>query len=161
MLTRCTGGRSCPIKDCGLHGIELIVSDAHEGLQAARKAVEAERLLGKFIDHYEKTAPQLTEWAGYQGLESLASARSHHSHVSRSAPADLPRASSPIDSLESDSVIHMFLAISEYPSFGYRFDQKTPTVAAPKYGMRQNLTLSHKRDRIAICFISPGPLDND
>lgn len=27
------------LKDRGLHGIELIVSDAHEGLQAARKAV--------------------------------------------------------------------------------------------------------------------------
>ena len=27
------------LKDRGLHGIELVVSDAHEGLQAARKAV--------------------------------------------------------------------------------------------------------------------------
>jgi transposase-like protein len=27
------------LKAGGLHGIELIVSDAHEGLQAARKAV--------------------------------------------------------------------------------------------------------------------------
>jgi len=29
----------CELKDRGLHGIELIVSDAHEGLQAARKAI--------------------------------------------------------------------------------------------------------------------------
>ena len=95
------------LKDRGLYGTELIVSDAHEGLQAARKAVfpsvpwqrcqfhlqqnaghyvptlgmrspvagdiraifnapdreEAEHLLGKFLDRYQKTAPKLAEWA--------------------------------------------------------------------------------------------------
>ena len=95
------------LKDRGLHGIELIVSDAHEGLQAARKAVfgsvpwqrchfhlqqnagqyvpsmamrsavaadirsifnapdleEAEHLLTKFLDRYQKTAPKLVKWA--------------------------------------------------------------------------------------------------
>lgn len=95
------------LKDRGLYGIELVVSDAHEGLKAARKAVfpsvpwqrcqfhlqqnaghyvpnrsmrgpvaadlrdifrapnrsEAERLLSKFIDRYEETAPRLTGWA--------------------------------------------------------------------------------------------------
>ena len=95
------------LKDRGLYGIELIVSDAHEGLQAARKAVfpsvpwqrcqfhlqqnaghyvptmgmrgpvaadiraifnapdreEADHLLAKFMDRYQKTAPKLAEWA--------------------------------------------------------------------------------------------------
>lgn len=95
------------LKDRGLHGLELIVSDAHEGLKAARKAVfpsvpwqrcqfhlqhnagqyvpkmalratvaadiraifhapdqdEAEHLLKKFLDRYQKTAPKLVEWA--------------------------------------------------------------------------------------------------
>lgn len=95
------------LKDRGLHGIELIVSDAHEGLRAARKAVfpsvpwqrchfhlqqnaghyvpsiamrapvaadiraiftapdqdQANHLLGKFLDRYEKTAPKLAQWA--------------------------------------------------------------------------------------------------
>lgn len=95
------------LKDRGLHGIELIVSDAHEGLQAARKAVfgsipwqrchfhlqqnagqyvpsmamrasvaadirsifnapdleEAEHLLTKFLERYQKTAPKLVKWA--------------------------------------------------------------------------------------------------
>ncbi len=95
------------LKDRGLHGIELIVSDAHEGLQAARKAVfgsvpwqrchfhlqqnagqyvpsvamrssvaadirsifnapdleEAEHLLSKFLDRYQKNAPKLVKWA--------------------------------------------------------------------------------------------------
>jgi len=95
------------LKDRGLHGVELIVSDAHEGLAAARKAVfgsvpwqrcqfhlqqnagqyvpsvalrgpvaadiraifnapdleEAEHLMTKFLDRYQKTAPKLTEWA--------------------------------------------------------------------------------------------------
>jgi len=95
------------LKDRGLHGLELIVSDAHEGLKAARKAVfpsvpwqrcqfhlqqnagqyvpkmamrapvaadiraifnapdqdEAEHLLQKFLDRYQKTAPKLVEWA--------------------------------------------------------------------------------------------------
>ena len=95
------------LKDRGLHGLELIVSDAHEGLKAARKAVfpsvpwqrcqfhlqqnagqyvpkmamrapvaadiraifnapdqdEAEHLLRKFLDRYQKSAPKLVEWA--------------------------------------------------------------------------------------------------
>jgi len=95
------------LKDRGLHGLELIVSDAHEGLKAARKAVfpsvpwqrcqfhlqqnagqyvpkiamrstvaadiraifnapdqeEADHLLQKFLSRYEKTAPQLANWA--------------------------------------------------------------------------------------------------
>ena len=95
------------LKDRGLQGIDLIVSDAHEGLKAARKAVfggvpwqrcqfhlqqnagayvpsvamrapvaadiraiftapdleEAEHLLGKFLERYAKTAPQLVAWA--------------------------------------------------------------------------------------------------
>lgn len=95
------------LKDRGLHGIELVVSDAHEGLAAARKAVfpgvlwqrcqfhlqqnaaqyvpavamrsevaadiraifnapdraEADHLLTKFLDRYEKTAPKLVLWA--------------------------------------------------------------------------------------------------
>lgn len=95
------------LKDRGLHGLELIVSDAHEGLKAARKAVfpsvpwqrcqfhlqqnagqyvpkmamrmsvaadirgifnapdqvEAERLLQKFLDRYQTSAPNLAEWA--------------------------------------------------------------------------------------------------
>jgi transposase-like protein len=95
------------LKDRGLHGLELIVSDAHEGLKAARKAVfpsvpwqrcqfhlqqnagqyvpkmamrapvatdiraifnapdqdEAEHLLEKFLDRYQKCAPKLVEWA--------------------------------------------------------------------------------------------------
>ena len=95
------------LKDRGLHGVELIVSDAHEGLAAARKAVfgsipwqrcqfhlqqnagqyvpnaalrlpvaadirsifnapdldEAEHLLTKFMDRYQKTAPKLVAWA--------------------------------------------------------------------------------------------------
>jgi len=95
------------LKDRGMYGVELIVSDAHEGLKAARKAVfpsvpwqrcqfhlqqnaghyvpkislrvpvaadirsifnapdrdEANHLLGKFLDRYEKTAPKLVEWA--------------------------------------------------------------------------------------------------
>lgn len=95
------------LKDRGLHGLELITSDAHEGLAAARKAVlgsvpwqrcqfhlqqnagqyvpsvalrgpvaadiraifnapdreEAEHLLTKFLDRYQKTAPKLVEWA--------------------------------------------------------------------------------------------------
>lgn len=95
------------LKDRGLYGIELIASDAHVGLQAARKAVfpsvpwqrcqfhlqqnagqyvpsismripvaadiraifnapdrhEAERLLEKFIDRYQETAPKLATWA--------------------------------------------------------------------------------------------------
>jgi len=95
------------LKDRGLYGIELIVSDAHEGLQAARRAVfpsvpwqrcqfhlqqnaghyvptmgmrspvaadiraifnapdrdEANHLLAKFMDRYQKTAPKLVEWA--------------------------------------------------------------------------------------------------
>jgi transposase-like protein len=95
------------LKDRGLYGIELVVSDAHEGLQAARKAVfpsvpwqrcqfhlqqnaghyvptmgmrapvaadirsifnapdreEADHLLAKFMDRYQKTAPKLVEWA--------------------------------------------------------------------------------------------------
>ena len=95
------------LKDRGLYGLELIVSDAHEGLKAARKAVfpgvawqrcqfhlqqnagqyvpkmalripvaadiraifnapdqeEAEHLLEKFLDRYEKIAPRLTQWA--------------------------------------------------------------------------------------------------
>ena len=95
------------LKDRGLYGIEFIVSDAHEGLKAARKAVfpsvpwqrcqfhlqqnagqyvpsvsmraavaadiraifnapdqhEAQRLLEKFIERYQKTAPKLATWA--------------------------------------------------------------------------------------------------
>lgn len=95
------------LKDRGLYGIELIASDAHVGLQAARKAVfpsvpwqrcqfhlqqnagqyvpsismrmpvaadiraifnapdrhEAERLLEKFVDRYQETAPKLATWA--------------------------------------------------------------------------------------------------
>ena len=95
------------LKDRGLYGIELIASDAHQGLQAARRAVfpsvpwqrcqfhlqqnagqyvpsiamrmpvaadiraifnapdrhEAERLLEKFIDRYQETAPKLATWA--------------------------------------------------------------------------------------------------
>ena len=95
------------LKDRGLHGVELIVSDAHEGLQAARKAVfgsipwqrchfhlqqnagqyvpsmvmrasvaadirsifnapdleEAQHLLTKFLERYQKTAPKLVKWA--------------------------------------------------------------------------------------------------
>lgn len=95
------------LKDRGLYGIELIVSDAHEGLQAARRAVfpsvpwqrcqfhlqqnaghyvptmgmrspvasdiraifnapdreEAEHLLAKFLERYNKTAPKLAQWA--------------------------------------------------------------------------------------------------
>jgi len=95
------------LKDRGLHGIEFIVSDAHEGLCAARKAVfgsvpwqrcqfhlqqnagqyvpriamrapvaadiraiftapdqdQANYLLSKFLDRYEKTAPKLAQWA--------------------------------------------------------------------------------------------------
>ncbi len=95
------------LKDRGLHGVQLIVSDAHEGLKAARKAVfpsvpwqrcqfhlqqnagqyvptqamrslvaadiraifnapdldEANRLLAKLIEKYEKKAPQLAAWA--------------------------------------------------------------------------------------------------
>jgi transposase-like protein len=95
------------LKDRGLYGLQLIVSDAHEGLQAARKAVfpsvpwqrcqfhlqqnaghyvpqvalrtpvaadiraifnapdreEAEHLLAKFLNRYEKTAPSLVKWA--------------------------------------------------------------------------------------------------
>lgn len=95
------------LKDRGLHGIELVTSDAHEGLAAARKAVfgsvpwqrcqfhlqqnagqyvpslalrgpvaadiraifnapdqeEAEHLLAKFLDRYQKTAPKLVAWA--------------------------------------------------------------------------------------------------
>jgi transposase-like protein len=95
------------LKDRGLCGIELIASDAHEGLQAARRAVfpsvpwqrcqfhlqqnagqyvpsvslrapvaagiraifnapdraEAERLLDKFVDRYQSTAPKLADWA--------------------------------------------------------------------------------------------------
>ena len=95
------------LKDRGLYGIELIVSDAHEGLQAARRAVfpsvpwqrcqfhlqqnaghyvptmgmrspvasdiraifnapdreEAEHLLAKFLERYNKSAPKLAQWA--------------------------------------------------------------------------------------------------
>ena len=95
------------LKDRGLYGIELIASDAHAGLQAARRAVfpsvpwqrcqfhlqqnagqyvpaismrvpvaadiraifnapdryEAERLLEKFVDRYQETAPKLATWA--------------------------------------------------------------------------------------------------
>jgi transposase-like protein len=95
------------LKDRGLHGLEVVVSDAHEGLAAARKAVfpgvpwqrcqfhlqqnaaqyvpavalrtgvaadiraifnapdrtEADHLLTKFLDRYEKTAPKLVLWA--------------------------------------------------------------------------------------------------
>ena len=95
------------LKDRGLYGIEFIVSDAHEGLKAARKAVfpsvpwqrcqfhlqknagqyvpsvsmrapvaadiraifnapdqhEAQRLLEKLIERYQKTAPKLATWA--------------------------------------------------------------------------------------------------
>ena len=95
------------LKDRGLHGIELVTSDAHEGLAAARKAVfgsvpwqrcqfhlqqnagqyvpslalrgpvaadlraifnapdqdEAEHLLVKFLDRYQKSAPKLVAWA--------------------------------------------------------------------------------------------------
>ncbi len=95
------------LKDRGLYGIELIASDAHQGLQAARRAVfpsvpwqrcqfhlqqnagqyvpsiamrmpvaadiraifnapdrhEAERLLEKFVDRYQETAPKLATWA--------------------------------------------------------------------------------------------------
>ena len=97
----------CGLKNRGLCGVELIVSDAHEGLKAARKAVfpsvpwqrcqfhlqqnagqyvqkmalrapvaadiravfnapdqgEAEHLLEKFLDRYQKTAPKLAAWA--------------------------------------------------------------------------------------------------
>ena len=96
------------LKDRGLYGIEFIISDAHEGLKAARKAVfpsvpwqrcqfhlqqnagqyvpsvsmrlpvaadiraifnapdqhEAQRLLEKFIERYQETAPKLATWAG-------------------------------------------------------------------------------------------------
>ena len=95
------------LKDRGLYGIELIASDAHAGLQAARRAVfpsvpwqrcqfhlqqnagqyvpsvsmripvagdiraifnapdrhEAERLLEKFVERYQATAPKLATWA--------------------------------------------------------------------------------------------------
>jgi transposase-like protein len=95
------------LKDRGLYGVEFIVSDAHEGLQAARRAVfpsvpwqrcqfhlqqnaghylpsvamrvpvaadiraifntpdqhEAERLLEKFVERYQATAPKLATWA--------------------------------------------------------------------------------------------------
>jgi transposase-like protein len=95
------------LKDRGLYGVEFIVSDAHEGLQAARRAVfpsvpwqrcqfhlqqnaghyvpsvsmrvpvaadiraifnapdqhEAERLLDKFVERYQATAPKLASWA--------------------------------------------------------------------------------------------------
>ena len=95
------------LKDRGLCGVEMIVSDSHEGLQAARRAVfpsvpwqrcqfhlqqnagqyvpsvsmrgqvagdirsifnapdqpEAERLLERFIDRYQSSAPKLATWA--------------------------------------------------------------------------------------------------
>ena len=95
------------LKDRGLYGIELIASDAHVGLQAARRAVfpsvpwqrcqfhlqqnaghyvpsvsmrvpvaadiraifnapdqhEAQRLLEKFVERYQATAPKLATWA--------------------------------------------------------------------------------------------------
>lgn len=95
------------LKDRGLYGMELIVSDAHEGLLAARKAVfpsvpwqrcqfhlqqnagqyvpsmaqrapvaaeiraifnapdrdEAQRLLDRFVDRHQTTAPKLANWA--------------------------------------------------------------------------------------------------
>lgn len=95
------------LKDRGLCGVELIVSDSHEGLQAARRAVfpsvpwqrcqfhlqqnagqyvpsvsmrsavaadirsifnapdqpEAERLLERFVERYQSSAPSLTAWA--------------------------------------------------------------------------------------------------
>jgi transposase-like protein len=95
------------LKDRGLYGVEFIVSDAHEGLQAARRAVfpsvpwqrcqfhlqqnaghyvpsvsmrvpvaadiraifnapdqhEAQRLLEKFVERYQETAPKLARWA--------------------------------------------------------------------------------------------------
>lgn len=95
------------LKERGLHGVELITSDAHEGLQAARKAVfpavawqrcqfhlqqnagqyvprqsmrgqvaadirsifnapdreDAERLLDRFVDRYQESAPALAKWA--------------------------------------------------------------------------------------------------
>ena len=91
----------------GLHGVALIVSDDHAGLQQARQATlpsvpwqrcqchlqrnaqayvpqqalraevaqairaifntpdrpEADRMLDRFVDHYQERAPQLTEWA--------------------------------------------------------------------------------------------------
>ncbi len=53
----------------GMHGIEMIVSDAHSGLAAARRAVfnakgkcEAERLLRLTINKYEPIASELAKW---------------------------------------------------------------------------------------------------
>jgi len=109
------------LKDRGLYGIELVVSDAHEGLQAARKAVfpsvpwqrcqfhlqqnaghyvptmgmrgpvaadiraifnapdreEAEHLLAKFMDRYQKTAPKLAEEALPEGFTVFALPPTH------------------------------------------------------------------------------------
>lgn len=112
------------LKDRGLYGMELIVSDAHEGLQAARKAVfpsvpwqrcqfhlqqnagqyvpsmaqrapiaaeiraifnapdrdEAQRLLDRFVDRHQTTAPKLANWAEEalpQGFTAFSLPSSH------------------------------------------------------------------------------------
>ncbi len=58
------------LKDRSLHGLELIVRDAHEGLKAARKAVFGSapwqrcqfHLLQKFMNRYQTSVPMLVVW---------------------------------------------------------------------------------------------------
>ena len=58
------------LTDRGFHGVKLFVSDAHQGLKSARKAIftapnneEALRLLDIFLGDYKDSAPELVEWA--------------------------------------------------------------------------------------------------